>query len=355
LADGSARPGRRGSETAEHVRSGAGRRGWQGRRWPFVLLALGLGLALAFWPVHRRLRAAALFLRFEGGAGAPAWLVHYGEYQVDVAPANLPSGTAALLYAPRGLAGGAGMVLAHGIHEDGIHEQRMVRLARALASTGLFVLTPELVDLAHYRITHAGAETIAEAARALGQRLSRPRVSVFGISFGGGLAVRAACEPRLRDPIDAVIGLGAHHDAQRVTRFILGEPALGPDGERADVTPHPYGAAVLFQSLFGERHRGQLRDDERARLATALAGRAEELRQASPSGCQDPPRVPLHLVHGLADGIVPFTESLWNARQFSASTRVELLISPVLGHAEYSPPTLRERLELVAFMAELLP
>jgi hypothetical protein len=63
----------------------------------------------------------------------------------------------------------------------------------------------------------------------------------------------------------------------------------------------------------------------------------------------------LHLVHGRADGIVPFTESLWNARQFGGATRVELLISPVVGHAEYSPPTLGERLELVEFMAALLP
>jgi pimeloyl-ACP methyl ester carboxylesterase len=355
LADGSAPPERSASKTTERADSGARPSWWRRRRWRWGLALLAFVLALGAQALHRRLRAAALFLRFEGGAGAPAWLVHYGEHEVEAAPFELPSGTHALLYAPRGLERGPGMVLAHGIHADGIHDERMVGLARALASTGLFVLTPELVDLAKYQVTHKGAETIAEAARALARRLSRPRVGVFGISFGGGLALRAACEADLRDSIQLVIGLGAHHDAERVTRFILGEPALGPGAERAALTPHPYGALVLFQSLFGEKHRGKLRDDERARLSAALAGRAEELRRASPSSCPEAPRVPLHLLHGRSDAIVPFTESLWNARQFGAVTQVEVLISSVIAHAEYAAPGLRERLELVDFMAGLLP
>jgi pimeloyl-ACP methyl ester carboxylesterase len=331
-------------------------KGWRGRGLAWGLGALCLAFVLAARPVHRRLLAAGLFLRFEGGAGAPGWLVRYGEREVDVSGTRLPSGTDALLYAPRGAAPrGPGMVLAHGIHQDGIHDKRMIGLATALASTGLFVLTPELTDLAHYQLTHKSAETIAEAARALARRLSRERVGVFGISFGGGLALRAACEPGLRGAIEAVVTLGAHHDAARVTRFILGEPALGPAGERAAVTPHPYGAAVLFQSLFGERHRGALRDAERARLKAALGGRANELSRASPAGCPAPPRVPLHLLHGLADGIVPYTESLWNARQFGAATEVDVLISSVVAHAEYGVPSFRERLELVNFMAGLLP
>lgn len=351
MAEGSARAGSRGNGGSAR----GGRPWWRRARLRWAVALLALGLALAVGPLSRRLRAAALFLRFEGGAGAPAWLVHYGEQEVEIAPFSLPSGARALLYGPRGSQRGPGMVLAHGIHKDGIREKRLVRLARVLASTGLFVLTPELAQLARYQVTHAGAETIAEAARALAGRLARPRVAVFGVSFGGGLALRAACEEGLRDAIERVIGLGAHHDALRVTRFILGEPALGPGGVRARVTPHPYGAAVLFQSLFGERHRGELREHERARLAEALEGRAAQLRAASPSGCPAPPRVPLHLIHGRADAIVPFTETLWNAREFERATRVEVLISSVIAHAEYAPPTLRERLALVEFMADLLP
>jgi pimeloyl-ACP methyl ester carboxylesterase len=316
---------------------------------------LVLVFSLAALPLHRRLLAAALFLRFEGGKAAPTWLARYGEHAVEITELRLPSGTHALLYSPRRLKRAPGMVLAHGIHEQGIRDKRMLGLARALASTGLFVLTPELSDLSHYRVTHAGAETIAEAAQVLAKRLGEERVGVFGISFGGGLALRAACEAKLRSAIGFVVALGAHHDALRVSRFFLGKPALGPQQERASVTPHPYGATVLFQSLFGEKHRGKLLQSEHARLETALQSHAAELRLASPAGCSQAPRVPLYLIHGVGDGIVPFTESLWNARQFGAATEVDVLISPAIAHAEYAPPDLWERLELINFMARVLP
>jgi pimeloyl-ACP methyl ester carboxylesterase len=305
--------------------------------------------------LHRRLRAAALLLRMEGGKGAPGWLVHYGERPVEVAPFVLSSGAPALRYAPRGEPAGSAMLLAHGIHAEGIHEARLQALARALASSGVLVLTPELSDLTQYRVTHAGAEAIAEAARALARHSGRTRVDVFGISFGGGLALRAVCESGLRDAIARVIALGAHHDAAEVARFVLAEAAPGPNGERAAVTPHPYGARVLFQGLLGERHRGPLSDPERTRLEAALPARAAELRRASPVGCPQQPRVPLHLVHGLGDNIIPYTESLWNARQFAPATSVELLISAAIGHAEYGPISLWERLRLVDFMAQFLP
>lgn len=326
----------------------------RGRVW-WGLAALALVLLLVAVPLHRRLLAGALFLRLEGGKAAPAWLVKYGEHLVEITALTLPSGTRALLYTPKGRARAPGMVLAHGIHEGGMREPRMVGLARALASTGVSVLTPELAGLARYRVTYESAETIAEAARTLAGRLGQERVGVFGISFGGGLALRAACDARLRGAISMVVTLGAHHDALRVSRFFLGEPTLGPDGERAAVTPHPYGATVLFQSLFGEKHRGKLRAGERERLEAALGERAQELRRASPVSCPEAPRVPLHLLHGPADGIVPYTESLWNARQFGAATEVQLLISPAIAHAEYAPPDLWERLALVGFMARVLP
>src|SRR5262249_34379370 len=146
-------------------------------------------------------------------------LVHYGEHAVETQPLTLPSGAPGVLYLPRGSVPAHGLVLAHGIHEDGIREPRLIAFARALAATALAVLTPELVDLAHYRVTHASAVRIAEAARTLAARLGTRQVAVFGVSFGGGLALRAACEPGLRGAIERVITLGAHHDAGVVARF----------------------------------------------------------------------------------------------------------------------------------------
>jgi pimeloyl-ACP methyl ester carboxylesterase len=323
------------------------------KRWLLAPLLLIGVLAACAW-LEPRLVAAGLLLRMEGGQAGPAWLVHYGEHVLDERPFAHASGVQGVLYTPRDVTEAPGLVLAHGIHEDGIRDARLVAFARAVAASGVVVLTPELVDLAHYRVTHAGAELIAEAARALAAHLHRERVGVFGVSFGGGLALRAACEPELRDAIERVITLGAHHDAAFVSRFFLGEAARGPDGKRAQLKPHGYGASVLFQSLFGEKHKGSITLEDKLRVERALTQRARELADASPANCPGAPRVPLYLVHGLGDRIIPYTESLWNAQQFSASTPVTVLISPAIVHAEYAPPTLRERLDLVSFMAAAL-
>jgi pimeloyl-ACP methyl ester carboxylesterase len=179
-------------------------------------------------------------------------------------------------------------------------------------------------------------------------------VIVFGISFGGGLALRAACEPESRGAIERVIALGAHHDAARVSRFFLGEAALGPSGEPAQVEPHQYGRTAIWMSLFGTKHNAPFSDEERSRALAQVAAQQSELDSASPSRCPEPISVPLFLVHGTGDRVVPYTETRWNAQQFARQTSVRLLVSPAIVHAEYDPPSWWERLELVEFIVGAL-
>jgi dipeptidyl aminopeptidase/acylaminoacyl peptidase len=77
-----------------------------------------------------------------------------------------------------------------------------------------------------------------------------------------------------------------------------------------------------------------------------------ELERASPRTCPEPVRVPVFLVHGTADRVVPYTETLWNARQLSAHTEVHTLVSAAIAHAEYTPPSWRDRLQLIEFMVD---
>jgi pimeloyl-ACP methyl ester carboxylesterase len=321
------------------------------RRRLLWLLGLIVFVTLAV-ALHRRLLCAGLFLRLEGQS-EPSFIVHYRERKVSARPFAF-SGGRGVLYLPEGEREPSGVVLAHGMHELGVTDPRLVGFARALAGAGIAVLTPEVVGLAHYKIVHSDVALIAASARALATQLKRPQVTVFGISFGGGLALRAACEPALRGAIDRVLALGAHNDALRVTRFYLGRAALGPEGQRAAVEPHPYGQSSLWMSLFGEKKKRPLDAKERALALQGLADNAGELALASPSACPEPVRVPVHLVHGTGDRIVPYTESLWNARQLAEHTSVDTLISPAIVHAEYDPPTWWERVQLVEFIVGAL-
>jgi pimeloyl-ACP methyl ester carboxylesterase len=312
--------------------------------------ALVVVVSLLGFAVDRRLVCAALFLRLEKSK-EPAWLVHYRERQVKVSAETFEGGRGTL-YLPVGKASPEGIVLAHGMHEEGITEPRLVSLATSLAGAGFAVLTPDVAGLAHYKITHDDVDRIAAAAKALAQRLGREQVTVFGISFGGGLALRAACEPKTRDFIGRIIALGAHHDAVRVTHFYLGEPALGPMAERALVEPHPYGRVALWMSLFDERHKGEFTELEQVRALKGVTAQASELERASPRTCPEPVRVPVFLVHGTGDRVVPYTETLWNERQLAQHTEVHALVSAAIAHAEYTPPSWWDRVTLIEFMVD---
>lgn len=309
-----------------------------------------VALVLLGWMLDRRLRCAALFLRLEK-ASEPAWLVHYRERAVQVS-AMAYTGGRGKLYWPDGASAPAPIVLAHGMHEEGIVEPRLVSLARSLAGAGFAVLTPEITGLAHYQISHDDVTRISAASRALAQRVARAQVTVFGISFGGGLALRAACELGARTAIGRIIALGAHHDAARVSRFYLGEKALGPLAEPALVEPHPYGRVALWQSLFGAPHKGEFSEAERLRVLRALEAGAAALSRASPRTCPQPLHIPVFLVHGTGDRVVPYTETLWNSRQLGAQTEVRTLVSAAIAHAEYTPPSWWDRLVLIEFMAD---
>jgi len=324
---------------------------WSWRRLLGSILALALLFAGAV-ALHRRLLCAGLFLRLEQKS-EPSLLVHYGERSVAARP-FVYAGGRGTLYVPAGARGGSGIVLAHGIHEQGIVEPRLMRFARALAGAGFVVLTPEVANLARYRIVHEDVEAIAAATRALAKQVKREQVSVFGISFGGGLALRAACEAGTRGSIERVIALGAHHDAARVLRFFMGEPALGPAGEQAGVAPHQYGRTAIWMGLFGQKHNAPFTPEEQRTAESALAAQAAELDRASPSHCPERLAAPLFLVHGTGDTVVPYTETLWNQQQFADQTEVRVLVSPAIVHAEYDPPSWWERVQLVEFIVHAL-
>ncbi|RYG81504.1 hypothetical protein EON77_07675, partial [bacterium] len=73
----------------------------------------------------------------------------------------------------------AALVLVHGVQYLGIHEPRLVRFARSLASEGVLVVTPELPELADYRIDPRSIDRIGLVTQDLARRVGHP-VGVVG-------------------------------------------------------------------------------------------------------------------------------------------------------------------------------
>ena len=98
---------------------------------------------------------------------------------------------------------------------------------------------------------------------------------------------------------------------------------------------------------------------QRASLAPAVLSEIDkhrdQLAAASPAGHLRSLQVPVLLLHGADDPIIPPTEMLWLERDIPKQYLVAALISPAIGHVDFgSKINLRERLALVHWMASMI-
>jgi len=361
------------------------------------LLALEIGLA----PVAAHVRAASLLLRFadEHATGGLAGLGRHAvdEELLDFETVNGPA--RGRIYRPRGVSAApssvGSVVLVHGVHRLGIEEPRLTRFARALASSGLVVLTPQVEEIADYRVDPRSIDTIGAAAAALDARTGG-RAGVMGMSFAGGLSLLAAADPRYAAGIGFVVAIGGHHDLARVSRFFATNQIDRPDGSTTHLEAHGYGALVLIYGrierffsaedapaardairlwLWDDRPAARLRAEAlspegKATMAIVLDGRADQLApemlavierdragmgQVSPRGHLAGMGVPVFLLHGAGDTVIPSAETEWIAREVPPAMLRSALVSPALVHVELGPGTpAGQQWDIVHFMAGVL-
>jgi hypothetical protein len=359
------------------------------------VLLLSLPLAPSCW---RHVRSASLLLRF-ATSEQPSGLAAVAMHPVDEEAGTLQTGsgpTRMRLYRPRGVEGAPGLVLLHGIHRLGVEEPRMKRFARAIASAGVVVLTPEITELTDYRIDRGSLATIGAAATELARRTGRASVGVLGMSFSGGLSLLAATDPATSKAISFVVSVGGHHDLARVSRFFVRDEIEAPDGTTHKLHAHDYGVLVLIYGqtseffsepdaalahevlrlwlaeereparqkaealspagkarmtlLFEERH-GPLEAD----ILASIARHEEAMRPVSPAGQLASLRADVFLLHGQGDTVIPSTETLWTARETPPSRLKSALVTEAVQHVELQgKPSAWQQAELVHFMALLL-
>jgi len=216
----------------------------------FVLLAsVVLTGSVLLHPVGAHLRAMSLLLRFSDthARGLPTRFANHPFKEEDGYALTTHGPLRYRMYTPQDVENPGGVVLLHGVHHLGIDDPRLWNLARALAGTGVLVMTPELQDLADYRVTARTVDVIGDSAVALSMRMHR-RVGVMGLSFAGGLALLAANRKEFGGSIGFVVAIGAHDDMSRVARFFAANVITSPDGVETPLQAHEYGALVLAYS-----------------------------------------------------------------------------------------------------------
>ncbi len=384
--------------SAEAVTLGESRRRSTRRKSLFLWLLLFVLLGIGVYRLRYDLRSYSLLIHFlDPQASGP--LLRWETYAVTTQDIMIPAANGAVpgrLYLPSGVAHPPGMVVVHGIHHLGIDEPRLMSFSRAAAGSGFAVLTPQIGALADYRVDAASIPTIGESPGWLQQRLGTGPVTVVGVSFAGGLSLLAACDPRYASHIRALVLMGAYDDLGRVSRFLATSQVELPDGHRVAYTAHDYGAAVFVYShleqffsasdldvahqalrdwLWERPPDAQVllprlspagrtimemlltRQIDRIRPELLNAIRVDETQLAaiSPQGKLGSLHVPVFVLHGSTDDIIPSTESLWLQREVPPKYLREVLITPAFSHVDPDKSaTWSEKLRLVDFLADVL-
>lgn len=362
-------------------------------RWLVVLAACALALSLGWGPAARHVRAAQFL---ETLSAKPAASSAIKTEDVTILGANGP--IRARLYFRDGAKPGAGIVVAHGVHYQGIDEGRLVPFARALAEAGNTVLTPELADVADYRITASGVNVIRDAVRYLAARhdhVAGERVGLLGFSFAGGLSLVAAQDDATAQHLSFVTSVGGHHDLRRVLRFLVHNEIETPHGVLQQQA-HEYGLVVLLYGnlerfipepdlpALREAFKAWLHEDRKTAREAAearitpeaeyiwelletgqlqllspeldqlLETQRADLAALSSAGHLRNIPVPVYLLHGSHDSVIPPSETDAANLELAGSDHLAL-VTPLLEHVEVSKTAgLAEKWALLTFMAKLL-
>ncbi len=354
------------------------------RKGIVLLAAALLALAAAALYLNPYWQASLLILDAAGLQGPIAKLPQWTGSSVRTEDVELPTRygrTRGKVYIPSG-SPRAAVVVVHGLHAAGIAEERLGPFARKVAARGVLVLTPEMEDLRHYRITPETTDQIEDSVRWLAaeQRFgSKGRVGLIGISFSGGLSIVAAGRPSIRDRVLFVLSLGGHGDLYRTARYLC--TGQLPEG-RGYLKPHDYAVGVLLLNLCGrlvppsqsqplaegisaflqeDNERGnrmiqqlpepssQILSWVEARDASKLApmmlselGHFASNPNLSPERSA-PPAAPVFLLHGEGDSLIPSFETESLARYLQGKTEVHWLVTPLISHVQLDQrPKLRD-------------
>jgi pimeloyl-ACP methyl ester carboxylesterase len=366
------------------------RPGARGRTFTYIAWASGFALGMALLGPVRRIAASVTLLTELGSKDAPLPQVTASNLTVTEGATRFR----ARLYLPTAQVRRCAVV-GHGVHWKGIDEPRLQNFAARLAARGVAILTPELAELADYRITRQSADVLSAAVRHLSVQCGGEPVGLIGFSFAGGLALLAATDPAVNTHLAYVTSVGGYDDLSRELTFLLTDHVQTPQG-LVPRKAHEYGLIVLlyehlealvpeedfetmhlavrawlreerarawtFASLrtteraervFMELATGH-RDEFRRQLAPILAASGSEEQALSPTGRLGRIPVPVYLLHGQGDSVIPPEETVWAGRELGAQPHLAL-VTPLIEHVEISgAPTLSEQWALVRFMAHLL-
>jgi len=286
------------------------------------------------------------------------------------------------------------VVLVHGLAPQGNRDNLLNIYASHLAQIGLRVALPNITSEQH-RLMRADALDQIVAAIRWSTAISRQRVALFGISFGGGLAIAAADMPQYSGLLKMVFSDAGYNSIDRLGRYYIGDPVSAPDGRPYKETPPKSGPLLMafqhldemipekdvsmFHALILDRTLNRsdspmpvtmldpaqsiLYQDLRAvhsagireKYRNLLDAHRAEMAAISPHNHMQGLEAPLYILHGSGDNSIPPEETEWTVKETPSQVKVHVLITPWMSHAVLlGHVSLKDKIRIGDFVCQVL-
>lgn len=289
------------------------------------------------------------------------------------------------------------IILAHGLLGRGIDDPLLVFVGSRLAEGGFRVILPEILSNADLRMREDALQSIGSAIHWAAIKYHQ-KVTVAAVSFAGGLTMTAAAQPRYAQDLKMVVVISGYNDLPRLADYYLGRPAFGPSGNAypkqppnlgpmliayqhledlvpaEDVVPlrgamagrynDPYGVQVEAEAVkkLTPRQQTEYRDlcsdpssAAKERMLRMVQKHASEWQAISPHGKLAHLQVPVYLIHGTKDIVVPLGEAEWTLSELPSTNPGHLLASNAMLHVAMNDHAPRvDRIRVGMFLADVL-
>jgi len=286
------------------------------------------------------------------------------------------------------------VVLVHGLVPKGYRDPALEIVAVQLAQIGFRVVVPNLSAEQQMLMRPSDLDDIGTAIQWSAKRF-RQRVTLVGISFGGGLVIAVADMPQYSHLLKLVFSYAGYNSTDRLGRYYIGDRVTTPDGQPYREAPPEMAPLTIALQYLGDMVPEQdipvfrkviltqlssqsgapasvdvltpaqraLYDDLRTVKSSAAREKYHRLLERhrveqaalSPHGHMQALHTPLYILHGTWDVTIPAGETQWTVHEIPPGADIHAIATPWLVHATlWGQTSFREKFRVGNFVCDFL-
>lgn len=274
---------------------------------------------------------------------APGW-ISGPEYKINISNIKfsnveeryeINTGSSVYIYRPEGIKETPFIILVPGFTDRGAADQRIVRISRAFAESGVGVAVPDSDTMRGRIFSVDDINLIVSTFNYLEKQryVKKKRIALCGFSVGGSYSLIASS--RLGNRPLFTVTFGGYYDLRDLAAAVLSGHAYNEGNERIWIPgdiPRNVVQRILGDPSLDDKIGSMDFSKARNLINKMSVDKLDKIRRLSPSSSALTIRTPVYVLHSIQDDSIPVEESDRLVRGLSGETKVYFIKFAGLSH-----------------------